>query len=169
MSQTIDVNKIVGESPNEVWLRTGQVTLMFGVLCYVGFTGFGAEFHTSTSFGPFVLMSGGVLMMLYGTKLRKTKLVAEQAHALQVAKASSPAMEPTAGHDQFLEWIKPQLPITVAELRDVKFQYDEKRTKAELLLASRYHRIGFWTNFGTLEKYGDSYDLANKPDLTVIK
>ena len=79
----INVNKVIGETVNEVWLRTGQVTFVFGLLSYVGFNGLGGfDFGVTTTYGPFVLMSGGILMMLYGTKLREKKRIAEQRHEL---------------------------------------------------------------------------------------
>ena len=129
----INVNKVIGETANEIWLRTGQVTFVFGVLSYVGFNGLaGFDFSSTTAFGPFVLMSGGVCMMLYGTKLREKKRIAERKHELEKRDSGRLKSEPTEGDECFWEIFTAKSPMTRAEVQAIEVPHDRKKTKDSL-------------------------------------
>lgn len=82
----INVNKAIGEQPNEIWLRTGQVAVGLSFLSLLGIKAFGVEVGMSTDLAPFVVLAAGIFMMMYGTKLKKERLQAEQKHELEMAE-----------------------------------------------------------------------------------
>ncbi len=83
----INVNKVFGKHPNEVWLRTGQFLSYGSGISILGFSVAGIEQGPHTELGPFVILACGILMMIYGTKLRRVYLEKTQKHEIELAKA----------------------------------------------------------------------------------
>ena len=78
--------KILGEQPNEIFLRTGQAAVGLSFFSMLGINAFGIEVGMSTDLAPFVVLAAGIFMMMYGTKLKKVRLQAEQRHELEMAE-----------------------------------------------------------------------------------
>lgn len=114
----------------------------------------------------FVILGAGFVLVLVSAVMATYRATIESKQDNR--QSDRPKSEPTRGHEQFLEFIKPHLPVTVAELRDLKFGYDEKRTKPELLIASKYQRMEFWVKDGTIIKYGDQFDMRDSPSSATI-
>lgn len=157
---------IMGNSPNESWTRVGQVISVISVFSILGIGIGGLEMGETSKYAPYITLMSGFFCMYYGGRLRKNLQIAVRNHELDMAdkrKSDRPKSEPTRGQELFLEFIKPHLPVTVAELRELKFAYDEKRTKPELLIASKYQRMEFFVREGTIRKYGDQFHLRDSP------
>ncbi len=83
----INVNKIVGKHPNEIWLRTGQFFCFCSIFSFLGISAFGIEAGVHTDLAPFVVLAAGIFMMIYGTRLRKNYLEDKQKHDLAILEA----------------------------------------------------------------------------------
>ena len=167
---------VMGESANEIWLRTGQILGLLGVLSYLGIGLSGMDINGErTEFAPLVVIVLSMCLMLYGTKLRKDQQIKIQRHEMALAdrrgnRRGKPI--PSRGDEAFLEWISPQLPLNDVELSNIDpFPYDSKRTKPELMAALASKRINWWVHHGDIIKRGGTYDLrknADKTDATVL-
>jgi len=155
--------KILGESPNEKWMVTGQFIIVVGVAVYIGFSGFGVEIGKATDLGPFVLMAGGVLSMLYGTKLKKEKHVREQQHELRIAEQRT-VSEPTEGDTLWWNQFKLEAPVNARELEALNLPHDRSKTKEQLLASLNYQRCQGWIYRDKIVEYGNSYDTKEHFD-----
>ena len=172
MTNQINVKAAIGESPNEVFLRTGQFLIGLSALAYLGISGFGVELGGHSMMAPLVTGSAAMFMMMYGAYLRKRHLQAKEAHELLILdRKLEDHHEPKKGDVEFLDFISKQnLPISKHELSELVFPYDAGRTKAELQKALMSKRASWWTCEGSLVEYGDSYRLkGDTTDATVIK
>ena len=172
MTNQINVKAAIGEAPNEVFLRTGQVAFCASVISYLGFQGFGLEHGEHSVLAPLVTGSASIFMMMYGAFLRKRHLQAKEAHELlMLDRQSHDHHEPKKGDVEFLEFISKQdLPISKHELSELVFPYDASRTKSELQKALMSKRASWWVCEGSLVEYGDSYRLkGDTTDATVIQ
>lgn len=80
------VGKFAGDAPNEVWLRTGQVTAIVGVFSMVGLNAGGIAFDHVSGYSPLLLIILGMVWMIYGTNKRKTLSQARQRHEIEVVR-----------------------------------------------------------------------------------
>jgi len=172
-NETLNTKTLTGTDPNEKFLNWGFYAGIAGVISLLGINVGGVEVGTPhAQYAPWGIILLAGFSMWYGKELKKTSRIAEQAHELAMAdkrKNERPKHELTKGDEEFLEFIKPYLPVTVAQLRELKFAYDQKRTKTDLCIASIYRRMESVVREGTIRKYGDQFDLRDKPDGTILQ
>ena len=156
--------KAAGASPNEAWLRTGQVLVIVGIASYMGINGFGVHIEPSADiFSPLIMMTAGFMAMAYGTKLKKTLAIAQERHALALEKANAPKSEPTKGLLAFLGWFATlDHPVTLKELNAVPFDHDESKEPIDVAESLKGLRAEWWVQHGEIVKYGNAYHLKGK-------
>jgi len=75
MTTIATILKAAGASPNESWLRTGQLLVVVGTVSYMGINGFGVHIEPSADiYSPLIMMTAGFMAMAYGTKLKRSLL-----------------------------------------------------------------------------------------------
>jgi len=158
------VIKAAGGSPNEAWIRTGQVLVVGTVVSYVGINGFGLNVEPTTDhYSPIIMLFAGFMALAYGTKLKKILAIAEEKHSLALVKAEAPKSEPTKGLLEFLEWFSTlDHPITLKELNQVDFEHDGSRSPEDVAESLKGLRAEWWVQHGEIVKYGNAYHLKGK-------
>ena len=164
MTTIAAILKAAGASPNESWLRTGQLLVIVGVASYMGINGFGVHIEPSADiYSPLIMMTAGFMAMAYGTKLKKILAIAQEKHSLALVEAEAPKSEPTKGLLEFLEWFSTlDHPITLKELNQVDFEHDASRSPEDVAESLKGLRAEWWVQHGEIVKYGNAYHLKGK-------
>jgi len=144
-------------------MRTGQFAVALSSISYLGISGFGIQMGSKSEFAQLVVLIVGLCCMAAGVWLA---MVRERHQHVEV-----PHETPTKGDREFLAYITPLLPFTIADVSKHKFPYDDNKTKPELLLGIRYKRLGFQIRQDTIYRDGDTFRLkgdSGGDDSTVI-
>ena len=98
LSDPKSIAAFAGNSPNEVWTRTGQFISGVSVLSLLGIGIGGMEMGETTQYAPYVTLFAGFFGMYYGGRLRKNAQIAQRNHELEMADKRvhrRPKPEPT--------------------------------------------------------------------------
>ena len=132
----LEVNTVIGERPNQILMRTGQFGAAVSFISYLGISGFGLELGGHSELAPLVTASFSGVCLAAGAWLAVVQ--ARFDHEKAIAKKPE---EPTKGDKEFYAFIVPLLPLTIVEITKLKFAYDDKKTKPELLTAMIFKRF----------------------------
>lgn len=141
----LEVNTVIGERPNQILMRTGQFGVVVSFITYSGISGFGLEIGEHSELAPAVMLSASIALMTGGAAMA---YMAEKFKAQATAAAK---LEPrTRGEDLFLAYIADHLPVNFDEIETLKFPYDDKKTKAELMKTMTIKRLSSEEKRGTV-------------------
>jgi len=143
--------KVIGETPNEIWMRTGQVIAVVGALSTVGFKGFGFQVVSMAGAAPLILIFVGCLVMYIGTRYRKILHQARQQHEIALERAAIPEQKPTSGDDAVLEAFKlAERPMGREDTAHLSVSYYDQMTKPRLLESMKIKSIDYWIRSGEI-------------------
>lgn len=155
-----NLKNLIGETPNEVWTRSGGVGFIMGCASLLGFNFGKAGFNPVSDIAGIFVVAVSIFAMGMGYKMRKTLHIAEHEAALELNHT-----EPNKADRDCLHWVKDQLPITTRELSNTPFPGDLDRDHEDLAASSTIRRLNMWVRRGELAKVGDTYD---DPDKTIF-
>jgi len=148
-----------------ILMRTGQFGVGLSFISYLGITGFGIEMGGQSAFAQLVVL--GVSLCCIASGVYLAIIQAKYDHEKELYLTGQTSEEPTRGDKEFLSYIKEHFPVTIGDITNLKFPYDDKRTKPELLLAFRHKRIMFWVHRGDIIKTGDTFTSKDN-DATIF-
>ena len=85
----VNIKEVIGDNPNEAWIRSGQFVLFVSTLSFFGINVTGIEQSAVSSGAPIVGFFLGLMMMLMGTYFRGVYLQKTQDHEEYTARLTN--------------------------------------------------------------------------------
>jgi len=158
------IANFVGESPNEIWMRTGQVVAILSIGSMLGLSVTGITTSVTTEYAPYVGLLFGGFCMYYGARLRKNSQIAKRNHELAMMEG---LLQPSTRMQKFCAQVL-KSPKNKTDISESEFEMYDKMPKASLLMVLKQSTANECLGSGIagLTSDGEYYDT--RTDTTVI-
>ena len=135
------VTKLAGNTPSEIWSRTGQILIVLGAASFIGVNAGGITFGQVDGYSPLLLIFLGGFSGYYGKRVQANMNEDDQRHAIALAREAIGGIFPQSS--SVTDFVREMLvePQSRDDLANAEaFSGFEGMTKAQLvgLLDQRY-------------------------------